>query len=86
MDGTDAGGRRVITEAPPGNRPGETRELELTNCVPERKGKPHAWEVLRDGFGEPTGKMFCLFCRKRALMKKSVGMFVQEPHCARTGY
>ncbi len=85
MDAEGAGGG-VIRGAPPGNRPGESREDELAHCVPERAGQPHVWEIEMTADRKPTGKMFCLWCGKKALMKRSVGMFVQTPLCARTGY
>ncbi len=78
--------RRIISTPPPGNDAREPREHETSKCLPHRKGKPHAWEIHRDGFGEPTGRMFCLWCKKTAPMKKSTGMFVPTPACANTGY
>lgn len=79
-------GRRVIVEAPPGNAPGESRERDLTRCLPERGNLPHVWEIEKDGFGEPTGRMFCLWCKKKAPMKRSLGVWAPQPVCSRTGY
>ena len=86
MDDAARGGMRILTGAPPGNAPSESRTRAESACVASRKDSGHVWEEQRDGFGELTGKMFCLWCRRVAPMKKFTGMFAPAPVCSRTGY
>ena len=86
MDAANSSG--VIRGAPPGNRPGETRGDGLGQCTPSRTAArlPHVWEIHRQADGTPSGRMFCLWCGKKTLMKRFTGTFAPAPLCEKTGY